>query len=146
MKIPVSPSLLPFRGFQKRSALIYRLFHHFFELNMKFNPLPWFFIAVMFGLCAWFRFVLVEPAEVEFFCGSGGQSFKCELRWITIQIFTSGLGYLALLPGLLALVSGSGFAGFIAAWVGAAGLVLYNWDYAAVAFLLGVLTLARAQL
>ncbi|MCI0654862.1 MAG: hypothetical protein L0Y39_10355 [Methylococcaceae bacterium] len=113
---------------------------------MKFNSFPWFLIAAMFGLCAWFRFALVEPAEVGFFCDRGGQTFECELRRIIIQIFTSGLGYVALFTGFLALVTRSGFAGFIAAWVGAAGLILYNWDYSAVAFLLGVLILARAQL
>lgn len=112
---------------------------------MKFYPLPWILILTMFGLCSWFRLTLVEPAEVGFFCDHGGQSFECQLRFIIILVFTHGLGYAALFSGLVALVTRCGVAGFLAAWLGAAGLILYAWDYAAVAFLLGSLTLARAQ-
>lgn len=112
---------------------------------MKFNSLPWILIAATFGLCAWSRFTLVEPAELGFFCDSGGHSIECQVRWIVIQVFSHGLGYVALFLGLLALLTRSGFAGFMATLAGAAGLVLYNWDHSAVAFLLGAMTLARAQ-
>ncbi len=112
---------------------------------MKFNAYPWILIAVTFGLCAWLRFTLVEQTELGFVCDSGAQRIECPIRWIVIQIFNNGLGYAALFLGLLALFTGSGFAGFMAALAGAAGLVLYNWDYSAVAFLLGSMALARAQ-
>ncbi len=53
-----------------------------------------------------------------------------------------GLGYFALFLGLLSAITRSGFIGLLA---GMAGLILCCWDYAAGGFLLGVLTLARAQ-
>lgn len=112
---------------------------------MKFYSLPWVLIAAMFGFCAWVRFALVEPAEVAFFCDSGVRTFECAIRATAIKVFTNGYGYLVLVPALLAVVTASGWLGWLAAWIGAAGLVLYNWDYAAVAFLIGVLTLTRAQ-
>lgn len=112
---------------------------------MKFNPLPWLLIAAMFGLCAWLRYALVEPSELGFFCNGGGQGMECDVRWTVMQIFNNGLGLGALSLGLLALLIRSSVAGFMAALAGAAGLVLYNGDYSAVAFLLGLMILARAQ-
>jgi hypothetical protein len=112
---------------------------------MKFNPIPWLLIAATFGLSAWSRFALVEPTELGFYCDAGGQTFECQVRWIVIQVFSHGLGYVALFLGLLAVFTASGFAGCLAALSGAAGLVLYDWDHSAVAFLLGAMTLARAQ-
>lgn len=113
---------------------------------MKFNPLPWLLIAVVFGACAWIRFALIEQTELGFFCDGGGDTFECRFRWLIVQTFNRyGLGYFGVFVGALAVVSRSGFAGFLAAFAGAAGLIFYTWDYSAVAFLLGVLTLARAQ-
>jgi hypothetical protein len=113
---------------------------------MKFNPLPWLLVVAVFAVAVWIRFSLIEQTELGFFCDGGGQTTQCRIRWLIVQAFNHyGLGYFSLFLGLLALISRAGLAGLLAAMVGAAGLVLYTWDYSAVAFLLGSLTLARAQ-
>lgn len=114
---------------------------------MKFNPFPWLCILGALGLSLWVRFGLIEQNELGFFCDGGGQTLQCHIRWFIVRSFnTYGLGYFGLFLGLLATVTRSGLMGLLAGIVGMAGLVLYTWDYSAVGFLLGVLTLARAQL
>jgi len=114
---------------------------------MKFNPFPWVAILFMLALSLWARSQLIEQNELGFFCDGGGQTLTCKIRWLVLQSFSHfGFGYFGLFLGLLATVTRSGFVGLLAGLVSMAGLVLYNWDYAAVGFLLGVLTLARAQL
>lgn len=113
---------------------------------MKFNPLPWLLILAVMMLSLGFRAQVVEQNELGFFCDGGGQTLVCKIRWLVVQSFNHfGLGYFGLFLGLLAVVTRSGFVGLWAGCVGVAGLVFYNWDYAAVGCLLGVLTLARAQ-
>jgi hypothetical protein len=114
--------------------------------NMKFNPFPWLSILVALGLSMWVRSALIEQNELGFFCDGGGQTLPCKIRWLAVSSFNHlGLGYFTLFLGVLAAITRSGFIGLAAGVVGVAGLVLYCWDYAAVGFLLGVLTLARAQ-
>jgi len=114
---------------------------------MKFNPLPWAAILAVLALTLWVRSQLIEQNELGFFCDGGGGTLTCKIRWLIVQSFNHfGLGYFGLFLGLLAVVTRSGFVGLWAGIVSMAGLLLYNWDYAAVGFLLGVLTLARAQL
>ncbi|MFM8331361.1 MAG: hypothetical protein ACKN9T_06705 [Candidatus Methylumidiphilus sp.] len=114
---------------------------------MKFNPFPWLAIFAALALASWARASLIEPADFGFFCDGGGQAWACHLRWLVLQSFSRmGLGYFALFLGLLALVTRSDWVGMAAGMAGMAGLVLYCWDYSAVGLLLGVLTLARAQL
>lgn len=114
---------------------------------MRFNPVPWLLVVVSFGLSLWARFGLIEQRELGFFCDGGGRTPICDVRWLIVQTFNHyGSGYLALFLGLLAAITRSGFVGCLAAVVGAAGLVLYTWDFAAIGFLLGILTLARSQL
>ena len=113
---------------------------------MKFNPFPWLLILVTLGLCLWVRNALIEQNELGFFCDGGGQSLPCKIRWLTVLSFNHlGIGYFALFLGLLAAVTRSGLVSLSAGVAGMAGLILYCWDYAAVGFLLGVLTLARTQ-
>ena len=113
---------------------------------MKFNPFPWLFILFSLALSLWVRSQLIEQSELGFFCDGGGQTGLCKIRWLIVQSFnTQGLGYFALFLGLLATLTRSAFIGLLAGMVGVSGLVLYSWDFAAVGFLLGVLTLARAQ-
>jgi len=113
---------------------------------MKFNPLPWLAILAMLFLAIWVRSQLIEQNELGFFCDGGGVSTTCNIRWLIVQSFNHfGIGYFGLFLGLLAVVTRSGFIGLCAGLISMAGLILYNWDYSAVGFLLGVLTLARAQ-
>lgn len=108
--------------------------------------LPWLTILAALFFALWVRFSLIEQAEFGFFCDGGGQSGLCHLRWFILQSFLHyGLGYFGLFFGLLALASRSALVAMLAGVAGVAGLVLYTWDFSAVAFLLGILTLARAQ-
>jgi hypothetical protein len=113
---------------------------------MKFNPLPWLSILAALALALWARGHLIEQQDFGFFCDGGGQAFLCKVRWLVVQSFNHlGLGYFALFFGGLAALTRSAALALIAAIIGMCGLILYSWDYSAVGFLLGVLTLARAQ-
>ena len=88
----------------------------------------------------------MDQYELAFFCASGGQTPACKARWLIEQSYNHmGLGYAALFLGLLSVITRSGLVGLSAGIVGMAGLMLYCRDYAGLGFLLGVLTLARAQ-
>ena len=92
------------------------------------------------------RHYLIEDLALGFFCDGGGQGLACKVRWLTVQSFNHlGLGYFALFFGALSALTRSAPLGWLAGVVGVAGLVLYCWEFAAVGFLLGALTLARAQ-
>ncbi len=113
---------------------------------MKFNPFPWLLILASLAFSLWLRYSLIEQNELAFFCDGGGQTALCKFRWLVVQSFhTQGLGYFALFLGVLSAATRSAFLGISAGIVGMAGLILYTWDYAAIGFLLGVLTLARSQ-
>lgn len=113
---------------------------------MKFNPLPWLAILIVLVLSLWTRNHLIEQNELGFFCDGGGDGLTCKIRWLIVQSFNHfGFGYFGLFLGGLAVVTRSGTIGLWAALVSMAGLFFYNWDFAGVGFLLGVLTLARAQ-
>lgn len=113
---------------------------------MKSNLLPWLLILASLILSLWVRYSLVEQPEFGFFCEGGGASWLCPVRWAIVQSFHSyGLGYLALFLGGLATLTRSASVALGAGAVGMMGLVLYNWDYSALGFILGVLALARAQ-
>ena len=113
---------------------------------MKFNPFPWLLILASLALSIWIRNQLIEQKELAFFCAGGGHTIECKVRWMIEKSFKHlGLGYFALFLGTLSTITRSGFVGLLACMVGMAGLILYCWDYAAVGFLLGALTLTRAQ-
>ena len=112
---------------------------------MKCHPLPWLLILAALGLSWWARSQLFEqPAG---FCADAAATLPCQLRGLIEASFShGGLGYCALVLGLLAALTRSALAGLLAGVVGMAGLMLYCTDFAGFGFLLGVLTLARAQL
>ena len=118
---------------------------------MKFNPLPWLLILAILALSWWAKSQLIERQELAFFCGGGGQTLQCKMRWLIVIIFHSAsIGFFALFLGLLSVITQSGFIGLMAGVVGVACLLLHGGENAAVefaslGFLLGVLTLARAQ-
>ena len=119
--------------------------------SMKFNPLPWLLISAILALSWWAKIQLIEQQELAFFCQGGGQTLPCKIRWLIVTIFhNSGIGFFVLFFGLLSAITRSGFIGLLAGVIGVACLLLHGGDNAAVdfaslGFLLGVLTLARAQ-
>ncbi len=118
---------------------------------MKFNPVPWLLILAVLSLSWWARSHFIERQELAFFCEGGAQTLECKTRWLIVKIFYgNGTGYFILFLGLMAAATRSGLVGLAVGVAGVAGLLLHggdhaNVDYAAVGFLLGVLTLARAQ-
>jgi hypothetical protein len=99
--------------------------------------------VLLFSL--WARFQLIEVKDLGFNCVSGGTGLQCTLRGLLVQAFDSfGIGYAAVFLGCLGTLTRSDPISLLAVNVGILGLMLYNWDYAALGFLLGVLVLARS--
>ena len=106
--------------------------------------LPWLGIASVMGLAMAARYGLIEPAEVAHLCDSGAGPWWCGVRRLVILSFAHhALGHGALIVGLVATLLRRRLLALAAALLGAAGLVLYEFDFSAVGFLLGVLALAR---
>jgi len=118
---------------------------------MKFNPFSWLLILIILALSWWAKSQLIEQQELAFFCQGGGQTLACKMRWLIVSIFhNSGIGFFVLFFGLLSAITRSGFIGLLVGVVGVACLLLHGGDnasvdFASLGFLLGVLTLARAQ-
>jgi hypothetical protein len=89
----------------------------------------------------------IEEQYLAFFCEGGGKAFACIVHRQIIEIFytNNSVGYFALFLGGLAVFTRHALSGFLAAVLGIVALIFNNGEYAAVGLLLGVLTLARAQ-
>jgi hypothetical protein len=108
--------------------------------------LEWSLVAAVFALAAAARYLLVQPPEVAHACEAAAASIWCTLRMLVIRSFaTFGLGYAAMAATVLTLFTWSRIVAWAAAMIGAAGLILYCYEPAAVSFVTGVLVLARAQ-
>jgi len=113
---------------------------------MRVSPLPWLTILAALGAALWLRFGVIEQPALGFACDAGSDAAVCTLRWIAVQSFHAGrLGQVAIFLGVLAALTRSATVAWAAGLVGIAGLVLYTWEFSAVGFLLGALTLARTQ-
>jgi hypothetical protein len=113
---------------------------------MKFHSLPWLCMLALMALSFWVRTHLIENSELGFFCTNSGHTLACNARWLfMLFILYKGPSFLVLFLGLLATLTRSSLAGFLAGAIGIMALVVYAREYAAVGFLLGVLMLARAQ-
>jgi hypothetical protein len=114
---------------------------------MKLKPLPWLLILIMLCVSWWARRQLIEEQQLAFFCEAGGQTLACQAHRYLVLIFYNNdiMGYFTLLLGAIAVIARSGLIGLWAGIIGIASLILHNGEYAAVGFLLGILTLARAQ-
>jgi len=103
------------------------------------------FTGVLVGALA-LRFGFIEAPALSQSCGASQESW-CGLRSWLGQVFNhKPLGLASLIFGLAAFVSGQGWPGrrwaaVAALLLGTAGLVLYNYDYAAVGTLLGLMAL-----
>lgn len=116
---------------------------------MKFNPFPWLCVVALLAVSFWARGHLVENSELGFACQESAQTALCKARWLsTVFMAYPGTSYLVLFLGVLATITRSDHISFLACALGVVGLVVYakNEEAVGLGFLLGVLTLARAQL
>ncbi|HKO87150.1 MAG TPA: hypothetical protein VJU83_01385 [Burkholderiales bacterium] len=102
--------------------------------------------ALLLALVA--RYAFIQPAPIGALCASAMTPWWCGLRQALIMTFaTQGLGFAALILGVLAVFSRSRRVSLLGVCVGLFGLVLYCYEMSAVGLTLSVLTLARvAQL
>jgi len=108
--------------------------------------LEWALVALAFALAAGARYLLVQPPEFAHSCDAVTGFGWCTVRTLVIRSFaTFGLGYAAMALTVLTVFTWSRVIALAAAVIGAAGLVLYCYEPAAVSFVTGVLVLARAQ-
>jgi hypothetical protein len=113
---------------------------------MRRAILEWTCVAAVFAIAAFARYQLIQPPEVAQACELAGAPWWCEVRMLVIRSFANfGLGYAAMATTLLTVLTWNRVAAWLAAMVGAAGLILYCYEPAAVSFVIGVLVLARAQ-
>jgi hypothetical protein len=98
--------------------------------------------AVMVAIRIW----LVEPDEMGIHCSSDLQlTLTCRVRSWVIQGFSRHLfGPISVAAGVLGWIGASMYLSTLAMIVGMAGVVLYDFDFAAVGLLLGALFLVHA--
>lgn len=93
------------------------------------------------------RYGLIENGVLPRDCTAPGLegSGLCSVKWVLVQSFQhQRMGIFALACGALAFVTGCRRFAWAGWATGLAGLVLYNYDYAAVGALLALLVLAAA--
>lgn len=101
-------------------------------------------IGGVFLLALIARYQWIEPTAIGEMCRAMDPPWHCQLRRLLILTFVfEGLGYASFIVGVLAVFFRRRGMALLGASLGAAGLVLYCYELAAVGFLLSVLTLAR---
>lgn len=104
--------------------------------------------AVLCAVAIAFRYLVIELQPVAAMCEEAGAPWWCAIREAIIRIFYSDVvGVMSLGMGIVALLLGgraSAHQWAIAAMIWASpSIVLYSADYAAPAFLLGLIRLLR---
>lgn len=117
--------------------------------------LPWIAAALICLLTVYVRVALIQPPEVAHVCDASGPtlwvqlheaSLICKVRAAFIVSYAwFGLGYAAMVLSLLTLVYRNAVIAWLALCVGAAGLVLYCFEPAAVSVAIGAVVLAGVQ-
>ncbi len=103
-------------------------------------------VAAVFGLAAAARYLLIQVPAVGQACEADPAVAWCATRALVIRSFSAfGLGYAAMAATLVMVFTWNRVVAWVATLIGAAGLVLYCYEPAAVSFVTGVLVLARAQ-
>lgn len=93
----------------------------------------------------WARYSLVEVDGLEAVCAQQAQQLRCTLRMAVITAFQEHrLGGAAILFAALALYTRRGAWALMALAVAGAGLVLYDADVSAIAWVASALALQRA--
>jgi hypothetical protein len=92
------------------------------------------------------RVYVVDPEAIAHLCGAPGAPWWCVLRAAVVAAFgTSALAIAALVVAGIAIVIRRSGAAIAAACLGVAGLMLYSVEAGAIAFLLGLIALARPR-
>lgn len=88
------------------------------------------------------RYQIIQPADAALACQSATAPWWCGLRAGLVALFPwSGFGWVSVAAGVLALAWRP--AGGLALCAGAAGLVLYDAETAAVGVVLGLIAVSR---
>lgn len=104
-------------------------------------------VAAVLAAALLARYAWIEPAHIGYLCNASNGPWWCTLRRALILSFAfNGLGYASLILGVLALIVRWRSIALLALCFGVSGVVLYCYEFAAVGLLLGVLTLARAEM
>ncbi len=101
-----------------------------------------FGVAVALALIV--RHGVIEPAPIAHACDPGPWAGACALRTLVLFAFVrQGIGWIALVAGVMATVLRRRWLAQTALVAGGAGLVLYSFALSAIGSLLGLLVLAR---
>ena len=106
------------------------------------------FAAALAGIAAAIRYLLIEPDEMGARCTVERMTASglCRLRGWAIQGFARHLyGPISLATAVLGWIGDSAYLAVLAMIVGMCGVVLYDFDIAAVGLLLGALLLVRGK-
>lgn len=102
------------------------------------------FAAVLAAAMQCIRLLLIEPDEMAQVCLLNAQQWHCQLRTLAINGFVRHLyGPVSLVAALLAWLGGIRLFAMLAILAGMAGVVLYDFDLAALGLMLGALLLVR---
>lgn len=103
-------------------------------------------LAAVFGVALAARFLMVEPRGASLMCESAQAEWWCPLRGALVPVFQWYVfGIVSVVAGLVGLIFGGRAWGVAALLAGAAGLVLYNAEPAAVGFVLGLIVVTRKR-
>lgn len=96
--------------------------------------------AVMFAI----RLLIVEPDTMAQACLGYNMSWQCKLRTLTVYGFSRHLyGPISVVAAVLGAIGGIRMFAAAAMFVGMAGVVLYDFDLAALGLLLGAVLYLR---
>jgi hypothetical protein len=111
-------------------------------------PVAGLILVVSLALLAAYglRYGWIEPAAYGHRCAEPGAPWWCAPRQALIAaVWLNALGALSVVTALWALVTSGRNSTLTAVATGAAGLVLYNYDWSAAGFLCGLLVFARQR-
>ena len=107
---------------------------------------PWLLLAAVGATATWLRYGWIEQSSAAQACLAGAGGVACALRAFAVAHFLDyGFGYAAIIGAVLALLWRHALAAWLAAAAGLLALILYCAEPGALALLVGVLRLVRAQ-
>lgn len=102
------------------------------------------FAAALTAVMQAIRLLLVEPDEMAQACAANAQTWQCQLRMLAINGFARHIyGPVSVCAALLAWLGGIRLFAVLAMMAGMAGVVLYDFELAALGLMLGAMLLVR---